>query len=103
MLYNSWYSVISPENCSTILWGNWEHKATAADALKLTAKDMKKLGLIDEIVTEPLGGAHTFPDETFRIIKRSIIKSINEFINTDKTKLVENRIEKFSTMGIIKE
>ena len=61
MLNNAWYSVISPENCSTILWGNWEHKATAADALKLTAKDMKKLGLIDEIIKEPLGGAHTFP------------------------------------------
>ena len=66
MLNNAWYSVISPENCSTILWGNWDHKETAADALKLTAKEMKKIGLVDEIIQEPLGGAHTFTEETDR-------------------------------------
>ena len=84
MLHNSWYSVISPENCSTILWGNWQHKEVAADALKLTAKDMKKIGLVDEIIKEPLGGAHTFPKETFRIVKKTILKAINELIDIDK-------------------
>ena len=84
MLSNAWYSVISPENCSTILWGNWENKTTAADSLKLTAKDMKKLGLVDEIIKEPLGGAHTFPKETFKIVKRSILKSMSEFTKLKK-------------------
>jgi acetyl-CoA carboxylase carboxyl transferase subunit alpha len=103
MLNNAWYSVISPENCSTILWGNWENKETAADALKLTAKDMKKIGLVDEIIKEPLGGAHTFPDETFKIVKKIIIKAIKELINIDKELLVEKRIDKFSNMGVVKE
>ena len=103
MLNNSWYSVISPENCSTILWGNWEHKETAADALKLTAKDMKKIGLVDEIIKEPLGGAHTFPEETFKIVKKKIISVINELKIIDKDTLVNNRMEKFSNMGEIKE
>ncbi|MDG1933301.1 MAG: acetyl-CoA carboxylase carboxyltransferase subunit alpha [Flavobacteriales bacterium] len=103
MLNNSWYSVISPENCSTILWGNWEHKETAADALKLTAKDMKKIGLVDEIIKEPLGGAHTFPEETFKIVKKKIISVINELKVIDKDTLVNNRMGKFSNMGEIKE
>jgi len=103
MLNNSWYSVISPENCSTILWGNWEHKETAADALKLTAKDMKKIGLVDEIIKEPLGGAHTFPEETFKIVKKKIVSVINELKVIDKDTLVNNRMEKFSNMGEIKE
>ena len=103
MLNNAWYSVISPENCSTILWGNWDHKETAADALKLTAKDMKKIGLVDEIIQEPLGGAHTFPEETFKIVKKAIIKAIKEFIATDKNLLVQNRMEKFSNMGVVNE
>jgi acetyl-CoA carboxylase carboxyl transferase subunit alpha len=103
MLNNSWYSVISPENCSTILWGNWEHKETAADALKLTAKDMKKIGLVDEIIKEPLGGAHTFPEETFKIVKKKIVSVINELKVIDKETLVNNRMEKFSNMGEIKE
>lgn len=103
MLNNAWYSVISPENCSTILWGNWDHKETAADALKLTAKEMKKIGLVDEIIQEPLGGAHTFPEETFKIVKKAIIKAIKEFIETDKNLLVQNRMEKFSNMGVVNE
>ena len=103
MLNNAWYSVISPENCSTILWGSWEHKETAADALKLTAKDMQELGLVDEIIKEPLGGAHTFPKETFKVVKKSITKAIKEFIDKDKETLVNNRIEKFSNMGVVKE
>ncbi len=103
MLNNAWYSVISPENCSTILWGNWDHKETAADALKLTAKEMKKIGLVDEIIQEPLGGAHTFTEETFKIVKKAIIKAIKEFIETDKNLLVQNRMEKFSNMGVVNE
>ena len=103
MLSNAWYSVISPENCSTILWGNWENKTTAADSLKLTAKDMKKLGLVDEIIKEPLGGAHTFPQETFRIVERSIVKSIKEFTKLKKEIIVKKRIDKFSSMGVINE
>ena len=103
MLNNAWYSVISPENCSTILWGNWEYKETAADALKLTAKDMKKIGLVDEIIKEPLGGAHTFPNETFKIVKKTITKAIKEFSDTDKDLLVQNRMQKFSNMGVVNE
>ena len=103
MLNNAWYSVISPENCSTILWGSWEHKETAADALKLTATDMKGIGLVDEIIKEPLGGAHTFTEETYKIVKKSITKAIKEFIDIDKETLVHNRMEKFSSMGFVKE
>jgi len=103
MLNNAWYSVISPENCSTILWGNWEYKETAADALKLTAKDMKKIGLVDEIIKEPLGGAHTFPEETFKIVKKAITKEIKELIDIEKNVLVNNRMEKFSKMGVVKK
>ena len=103
MLNNSWYSVISPENCSTILWGNWEHKETAADALKLTAKNMKKIGLVDQIIKEPLGGAHTFPKQTFAIVKKAILKAIIELKDLNEDLLVNNRIEKFSNMGIVNE
>ena len=103
MLNNAWYSVISPENCSTILWGNWDHKETAADALKLTATNMKGIGLVDEIIKEPLGGAHTFPEETFKIVKKSISKALKEFIDIEKDTLVHNRMEKFSNMGVVKE
>ena len=102
MLNNAWYSVISPENCSTILWGNWDNKEKAADALKLTAKDMKKTGIVDVIIKEPLGGAHTFPEETFKIVKKTVVNTIKEFINIDKDNLVENRIKKFSNIGEVK-
>ena len=103
MLNNSWYSVISPENCSTILWGNWQHKEVAADALKLTAKDMIKIGIVDTIINEPLGGAHTFPEETFKIVKKTIKKTIDELISIDKNSLIKNRMEKFSNLGIVKK
>tara|TARA_B100001250_G_scaffold24992_1_gene20721 strand:- start:13401 stop:14354 length:954 start_codon:yes stop_codon:yes gene_type:complete len=103
MLNNSWYSVISPENCSTILWGNWENKEKAADALKLTAKDMKKIGIVDKIIKEPLGGAHTFPEETYSIVKKAVKKAIQEFITIDKVELVNNRMDKFSNMGVVNQ
>mgnify|MGYP003706591887 FL=1 len=103
MLNNAWYSVISPENCSTILWGNWDHKETAADALKLTATNMKGIGLVDEIIKEPLGGAHSFPEETFKIVKKAISRALKEFVDVEKDTLVHNRMVKFSNMGVVKE
>ncbi|HKL35004.1 MAG TPA: acetyl-CoA carboxylase carboxyltransferase subunit alpha, partial [Salegentibacter sp.] len=81
MLENTWYSVISPESCSSILWRSWEYKEQAADALKLTAKDMKKQKLIDEIVKEPVGGAHSNREETFDTVKNAILEAYDEFKN----------------------
>jgi len=103
MLENTWYSVISPESCSSILWRSWEYKEVAADALKLTAKDMKKQKLIDEIVKEPLGGAHTNKEETFNTVKNSILSSYAEFQNLSPKELVNKRMEKYSNMGVYKD
>jgi acetyl-CoA carboxylase carboxyl transferase subunit alpha len=103
MMENTWYSVISPESCSSILWRTWEFKEKAADALKLTANDMFKNKLIDGIILEPLGGAHENPTETFVIMKTEIDKMLAELsaINTDE--LINSRIEKFSAMGSFTE
>ncbi len=100
MLENTWYSVISPESCSSILWRSWEYKEIAAEALKLTAKDMKKQKLIDEIVKEPLGGAHSNRVETFETVKKAILSSLEEFKNLSPTELVNQRMEKYSNMGV---
>lgn len=102
MLENTWYSVISPESCSSILWRSWEFKEVAAEALKLTAKDMKKQKLIDEIVKEPIGGAHSNREETFETVKNAIISSYDEFKNLSPTDLVNKRIEKYLEMGVYK-
>ncbi len=102
MLENTWYSVISPESCSSILWRSWEFKEIAAEALKLTAKDMKKQKLIDEIVKEPLGGAHSNREETFNTVKNAIISSYEEFKNLSPTELVNQRMKKYSNMGVFK-
>ncbi len=102
MLENTWYSVISPESCSSILWRSWEFKEIAAEALKLTAKDMKKQKLIDEIVKEPLGGAHSNREETFEAVKNAIISSYDEFKNLSPTELVNKRIDKYLDMGVYK-
>ncbi len=102
MLENSWYSVISPENCSTILWRSWDYKEQAAEALKLTSADMKKLGIVDEIVEEPLGGAHRFQAETFVNVKKCIIKNLTILKKVSPDKLVEKRIKKFCDMGVFK-
>ncbi|MEC8683715.1 MAG: acetyl-CoA carboxylase carboxyltransferase subunit alpha, partial [Bacteroidota bacterium] len=102
MLENTWYSVISPESCSSILWRSWEFKEQAADALKLTAKDMKKQKLIDEIVKEPLGGAHSDREATFTTIKEEILKAFKEFKNLSPKDLVEKRMDKYSNMGVFK-
>ena len=102
MLENSWYSVISPENCSTILWRTWDFKQQAAEALKLTSYDMYSNKLIDGIIKEPTGGAHNNPEEMFEIVKGEILKNINKLKSIDPNKLVEKRIAKFSKMGYYK-
>ena len=102
MLENTWYSVISPESCSSILWRSWEHKEIAASALKLTAKDMKKMKLIDEILKEPLGGAHRNREKTFTIVKQAIVNAYNEFKEMSSSELVKRRMNKYSNMGVYK-
>jgi acetyl-CoA carboxylase carboxyl transferase subunit alpha len=99
MMENSWYTVISPENCSTILWRSWEKKEVAAEQLKLTATDMKGFGLVDEIVPEPEGGAHWDYDGAAEILKFHIIKALNEVKNLTPEKRIQLRIEKFGKMG----
>ena len=103
MLENTWYSVISPESCSSILWRSWDYKEIAADALKLTAKDMLKNKLIDGIIKEPLGGAHSNHEETFKIVKREIKKHIKALSVMDPEVRNNERIEKFSSMGVFNE
>jgi len=102
MLENTWYSVISPESCSSILWRSWEFKEQAADALKLTATDMKKLKLVDEIIKEPLGGAHNDREKTFLTVRDTIAKSYEEFKNLSPKELVKQRMEKYLDMGVFK-
>lgn len=102
MLENTWYSVISPESCSSILWRNWEHKEEAASALKLTAEDMLQNKLIDGIIKEPLGGAHRDHQKAFELVKKEILDNLIILQKIKPDKLVEKRIEKFSSMGIYK-
>lgn len=102
MLENTWYSVISPESCSSILWRSWEYKEQAADALKLTSYDMKKHKLIDEIIPEPLGGAHYDRETTFKTVEQYILKGYNELKNLTVEELVEQRMDKYSKMGEFK-
>lgn len=103
MLENTWYSVISPENCSTILWRSWDFKQQAAEALKLTGEDMLKNKLVDGIIKEPVGGAHAFPEKMYRILKKEILSHIEELTKLDVKKLVKKRMDKFSAMGVVKE
>lgn len=100
MLENTWYSVISPESCSSILWRSWEHKEKAAEALKLTAEDMKGQKLIDKIVKEPLGGAHSDKYTTFKTVEKEIVKVYNELKELTPEKLVEKRMNKYLKMGV---
>ena len=100
MLENTWYSVISPESCSSILWRSWEYKEQAAAALKLTATDMKKLKLIDEIVREPAGGAHSDREKAFEIVRNKIAKHYQELKKLSTKDLVNKRMEKYSSMGV---
>ena len=102
MLENTWYSVISPESCSSILWRSWDFKEIAADALKLTSTDMKKNGLVDEVIKEPINGAHRSQEEMFEIVKNSIKEYLTELSPQKADKRINDRIEKFSNMGVWK-
>jgi len=101
MLENTWYSVISPESCSSILWRNWDHKMEAAEALKLTGTDMKELGLVDGIIPEPLGGAHADREAMFAQVKKEIKKHLNKLVPMDADKRIDQRIRKFASMGVV--
>ncbi len=103
MLENTWYSVISPESCSSILWRSWNYKEQAAEALKLTAEDMKRFELVDGIIPEPLGGAHTNPTEMGQIVKKLILETLQELTKLSPQQRINQRIEKFSSMGVVRE
>ena len=103
MLENSWYSVISPENCSTILWRSWDYKEQAADALSLTSDKMLKNKLIDGVIPEPMGGAHNDPEAMYKMLKSELKKQIKELAELTPKKLVNSRIKKFSAMGSFTE
>jgi len=103
MLENAWYSVISPENCSSILWRSWEYKETAAEALKLTANDAMKLKVVDEIIPEPLGGAHRHKEAVFQNVSKAITKAYEQFKKLSPTDLVAQRMDKYSKMGDFNE
>ncbi len=103
MLENTWYSVISPESCSSILWRSWEYKEQAAAALKLTAEDMKKSKLIDKIIKEPLGGAHYDRQQTFEAVQSEIMKAFKTLDKLSPAERIALRREKFNAMGVYKE
>ncbi len=103
MMENTWYSVISPESCSSILWKSWEYKEQAAEALKLTSADMKKQKLVDDIIPEPLGGAHYDRETTFKTVQQYITKSFKELKDLSTLQLLEHRMDKYSKMGEFKE
>jgi len=103
MLENTWYSVISPESCSSILWRSWEYKEQAAEALKLTATDMKKLKLIDEIVREPTGGAHSNRPKTFDTVRNKIAAHFKELEKLSPKELVNQRMNKYAEMGVFED
>ncbi len=103
MMEFTWYSVISPESCSSILWRSWDFKEKAADALKLTAPDMKELKLIDGIIKEPLGGAHANPDQAIESVKNTILKAYNELKKLKPDDLVKKRMKKYVDMGVYED
>lgn len=103
MMENTWYTVISPESCSSILWRSWEFKEQAAEALKLTGADMKKLNLIDGIIKEPIGGAHTDREGAFKAVEAQILEAFNELKDLSDADLVAKRMDKYSQMGVYKE
>jgi acetyl-CoA carboxylase carboxyl transferase subunit alpha len=103
MLEYTWYSVISPESCSSILWRSWDFKEKAAIALKLTSNEMLEMGLIDKIIKEPLGGAHNDPEAMFKTMKTELKKMLKELSELDTDELVNQRVDKFSKMGVYTE
>ena len=100
MMENAWYSVISPENCSTILWRSWDYKEQAADVLKPTAKDMLKLKLIDGIIKEPLGGAHTNLQESAVFLKKALMSNLETLKKKSSEERIADRMDKFGSMGV---
>lgn len=101
MLENCWYSVISPESCSSILWRSWDYKEQAAEALKLTAPDLLEQGIIDRIIPEPLGGAHKDHKKVAETLKNALIEELDNLLKIKIDKLVESRVEKFGKMGVV--
>lgn len=100
MLENTWYSVISPESCSSILWRSWDFKEKAAEALKLTSEDMRKLNLVDDVIEEPLSGAHRQQEAMFQRVKEKIQSYLSELDPKDPKQRIDERIEKFNSMGV---
>ncbi len=103
MMENTWYTVISPESCSSILWRSWEYKEQAAEALKLTGEDMKRLKLIDAIIKEPIGGAHSNREGAFEAVKNTIVEAFEELKDLSEKEIVATRMEKYAQMGVYKE
>jgi acetyl-CoA carboxylase carboxyl transferase subunit alpha len=103
MMENSWYSVISPENCSSILWRSWDYKIEAASALKLTSKDMEGLNLVDGVIREPLGGAHSDREATFEIVRKTVVDELKALRGMPLEKMIEARMHKYENMGVYKE
>ncbi|ARV14777.1 acetyl-CoA carboxylase carboxyltransferase subunit alpha [Polaribacter sp. SA4-12] len=103
MMENTWYTVISPESCSSILWRSWEYKEQAAAALKLTGTDMKRLKLIDGIIQEPVGGAHTDRQGAFKAVEAQIVAAFDELKDLNDVDLVSQRMDKYAAMGVYKE
>ncbi|WP_263820189.1 acetyl-CoA carboxylase carboxyltransferase subunit alpha [Salinibacter sp.] len=99
MLENAWYSVIAPESCSQILWRSWDHKEDAAQALKLTATDLTEVGIVDEIVPEPVGGAHRDPQRTYQAVGAAVADALDELEGLDPQALLDRRLEKFDALG----
>ena len=103
MMENTWYSVISPESCSSILWRSWDKKEQAAEALKLTATDNLRLGIIDGIIDEPMGGAHKNPEQAYQNIREKLIGDLDRLGELSPAELIPQRIAKFSRMGVVEE
>lgn len=103
MLENTWYTVISPENCSTILWRSWDYKIQAADQLKLTSADMKAFNLVDDVIMEPVGGAHSQPEAMAATLKEYLVRTISALLPIDPETRIAERIAKFSNMGFYEE
>ena len=103
MLENTWYTVISPESCSSILWRSWNYKEQAAEQLKLTSEDMSAFGLVDDVIKEPLGGAHAKPEQMADILKEYLGQSLQELMPINADTRIDQRIQKFSKMGFYEE
>lgn len=103
MLENSWYSVIAPESCSSILWRSWDYKEQAAEALKLTAPDLQAVGVIDHIIPEPIGGAHAHPQQIYDTVRTTLTNELQTLLQISLPQLIDKRIEKFCAMGVWSE